>query len=205
MSIVPRSVLAALSAALVLGAFSVGAEPVPQTPEALGGRLFYSQQFTNCAECHKLAETEMDRAETFANYSYHNMGTPENRALREMNGVLFGTVDRGLWDNPGVDDPAQRGKFRTPTRRNVAVTGPYMHNGVFQDLRTVALFYNTQADARKINPETAEPFGPAPVPGTISLVQLEIGSALDDQRIDALVAFLETLTDARYVHLLEDN
>ncbi|ARE40725.1 Cytochrome c551 peroxidase [Rhodovulum sp. P5] len=176
--------------------------------EELGRLLFFSQQFTNCAECHKLAKTEMDTAETFTDHSYHNIGTPENRALRAMNGVPLGTVDGGLLDNPAVDDPAQRGKFRTPTLRNVAVTPPYMHNGVFGDLRTVILFYNTyntKAEARKINPETGAPFGPPPVPDTVSLDKLEIGPALDDQRIDALVAFLKTLTDARYEHLLEDQ
>ena len=34
--------------------------------------------------------------------------------------------------------------------------------------------------------------------------ELTIGPALDDQRIDALVAFLATLTDKRYEPLLED-
>jgi cytochrome c peroxidase len=115
-------------------------------------------------------------------------------------------VDEGLGGNPAVDDPAQRHKFRTPTLRNVAVTGPYMHNGVFADLRTVVLFYNTyntRSEARKINPETGAAFGSPMVPETISLEELEQGPALDDQRIDALVAFLETLTDARYEPMLE--
>ncbi|WP_233489155.1 cytochrome-c peroxidase [Rhodovulum sp. 12E13] len=174
--------------------------------EELGRLLFFSPQFTNCAECHQIGTRQMDPAETFTDYSYHNIGTPENRRLREMNGVPLGTVDEGLAGNPAVDDPAQRHKFRTPTLRNVAVTGPYMHNGVFEDLRTVVLFYNTyntRSEARKINPETGAPFGPPMVPQTISLEELEQGPALDDQRIDALVAFLETLTDARYEPLLD--
>ena len=145
--------------------------------------------------------------ETFTDYSYHNIGTPENHDLRAMNGVAPGTIDAGLLDNPQVDDPAQRGKFRTPTLRNVAVTGPYMHNGVFDDLRTVILFYNTyntRSEARMINPETGARFGPAPVPDTVSLDLLKEGPALDDRRIDALVAFLKTLTDARYEDLSDD-
>ncbi len=115
-------------------------------------------------------------------------------------------MDAGLAGNPAVaGDPAQRGKFRTPTLRNVAVTGPYMHNGVFADLRTVILFYNsynTRNEARKINPETGLPFGPPPVPETVNLDLLTAAPALDDKRIDALVAFLKTLTDARYEPLL---
>ncbi|MBV7378459.1 methylamine utilization protein MauG [Maritimibacter sp. DP4N28-5] len=175
--------------------------------EELGRLLFFSQQFTNCAECHKLAASQMDPEETFTDYSFHNIGVPTNTALRAQNGVDPAYVDMGLGGGDHLDDPAEAGKFRTPTLRNVAITAPYMHNGVFEDLRTVVLFYNkynTRSDARQINPETGAPFGPAPVPETLSLEELEIGPALDDRRIDALVAFLETLTDARYEPLLED-
>lgn len=40
---------------------------------------------------------------------------------------------------------------------------------------------------------------------TISLAELEEGDALDTQRIDAIVAFLKTLTDARYEPLLAEQ
>ncbi len=176
--------------------------------EELGRLLFFSQQFTNCNQCHLVARSAMDPRETFSDYLYHNVGTPLNPALRELNGVPQGTIDVGLADNPALDGaPKAMGRFRTPTLRNVAVTGPYMHNGVFADLRTVVLFYNTyntQSEERLINPETGLPFDPPPIPDTLSLEELEHGPALDDQRVDALVAFLKTLTDARYEHLLEE-
>ncbi len=176
--------------------------------EELGRLLFFSQQFTNCNQCHLVARSAMDPRETFSDYLYHNVGTPLNPALRELNGVPQGTIDVGLADNPALDGaPEAMGRFRTPTLRNVAVTGPYMHNGVFADLRTVVLFYNTyntQSEERLINPETGLPFDPPPIPDTLSLEELEHGPALDDQRVDALVAFLKTLTDARYEHLLEE-
>ena len=176
--------------------------------EELGRVLFFSQQFTNCNLCHQLGESLMDPAETFTDYSFHNIGVPENTALREINGFGLGNVDEGLAVNMEVgDDPAMRGRFKTPTLRNVAVTGPYMHNGVFEDLRTVVLFYNqynTAVEDRKINPETGEVFAAPPVPDTLSVEELTHGPALDDQRVDALVAFLKTLTDARYEELLEE-
>lgn len=176
--------------------------------EELGLTLFFSEQFTNCNQCHQVGRSPINPQETFTNYRFHNIGTPENLALRQMNGVVTGTIDEGLAANPAVDGAAsERGKFRTPTLRNVAVTGPYMHNGIFEDLRTVVLFYNiynTRSEARLINPETGAPFGPPQVADTLSIEELEHGPALDDQRIDALVAFLKTLTDARYEHLLED-
>lgn len=176
--------------------------------EELGRVLFFSQQFTNCSLCHRLGTSQMDPRETFTNYRYFNIGTPENTALRAMNGVAPGTVDGGLHQNPAVNgDPATRGQFRVPTLRNVAVTGPYMHNGVFRDLRTVVLFYNSynaRNPARHINPETGQPFAPPPVPETLAMDELTHGPALNDQRIDALVAFLRTLTDARYEPLLTE-
>ncbi|MEO0916654.1 MAG: methylamine utilization protein MauG, partial [Pseudomonadota bacterium] len=175
--------------------------------EDLGRLLFFSEQFTNCNLCHQVSTSQVNPRETFTDYSYHNIGVPQNTALRDINGVEQGTIDEGLFGNPTVDDPGELGKFRTPTLRNVAVTGPYMHNGVFEDLRTVILFYNrfnSRSEARQINPETGAPFGPPPVPATLSVEELTHGPALEDDRIDALVAFLKTLTDARYEHLIEE-
>lgn len=176
--------------------------------EELGRTLFFSEQFTNCNLCHQLRSSPMGTQETFSDYSYHNIGVPRNPAVSLEAGMPADFIDEGLLANPQVSDPAQRGKFRTPTLRNVAVTGPYMHNGVFQDLRTVVLFYNrynSKTEAAQINPETGKPWGAAPVPETLSVPELTHGPALDARRVDALVAFLKTLTDARYEPLLEEE
>lgn len=175
--------------------------------EELGRVLFFSQQFTNCNLCHQLARSAIDPQETFSNYEYHNIGVPVHVELRKLNGVAEGFTDTGLLMNPAVEDAAEAGKFKVPTLRNVAVTGPYMHNGIFEDLRTVVLFYdkyNSRSEARQVNPETGQPWGAPEVEGTLSMEELETGPALDDARIDALVAFMKTLTDARYEHLLEE-
>lgn len=174
--------------------------------EDLGMTLFFSQQFTNCNLCHQLHRTPGAEQETFSNYEYHNIGTPVNTELRKRNGSKADYVDHGLLDNPAVDDVTQSGKFKVPALRNVAVTGPYMHNGVFQDLRTVILFYNkynSKSAKRQINPETGKQWREPEVANNISLEELETGPALEDKRIDALVAFLKILTDKRYEHLLE--
>ncbi|MEQ9693454.1 cytochrome c peroxidase [Shimia sp. SDUM112013] len=175
--------------------------------EELGRLLFFSQQFTNCNLCHQLKRSAIDPEETFTNYEYHNIGTPVNARVRGLNGIGADFVDAGLLANRVVTDKAHEGKFKVPTLRNVAVTGPYMHNGVFEDLRTVVLFYNrynTRAAARQINPETGQPWAPPEVAHSLSFAELTEGPALDDARINALVAFMKTLTDARYEHLLED-
>ncbi len=176
--------------------------------EELGRTLFFSQQFTNCNQCHQLRSSALAEQETFSNYQYHNIGVPKNVRVRAMNGLGDQFVDQGLLDNPQVDDPAQRGKFKVPTLRNVAVTGPYMHNGVFQDLRTVILFYNkynSKSARSQINPETGLPWGQPEVTENLSLKELESGPALDNRRVDALAAFLKTLTDKRYEALLEQQ
>ncbi|MCR8722984.1 c-type cytochrome [Frigidibacter sp. SLM-1] len=173
--------------------------------EELGRLLFFSKQFTNCNICHQVGTSQVAENETFSNYRYFNIGVPENTALREANGQA-GVVDHGLLQNPAVDDPEADGRFKVPTLRNVAVTGPYMHNGVFADLETVVRFYNHYNSRRpeaQINPETGLPWGPPEVPGTVAMTELETGPALDDQRIAAIVAFLKTLTDSRYEYLLD--
>ncbi|MGA7269003.1 MAG: cytochrome-c peroxidase [Aestuariivirga sp.] len=170
--------------------------------EELGRVLFFSNQFTNCSKCHQLKPLGGAEGETFSNYEFHNIGVPVNAELRAVNGLPTSHVDGGLLENAAVGgDPAQKGKFKTPTLRNVAVTAPYMHNGVFKDLRTVILFYNkynAKAARRQINPETGKAWDPPEVDGTLSLEELASGPALKDREIDALVAFLKTLTDKRF-------
>lgn len=175
--------------------------------EDLGRVLFFSQQFTNCNQCHQLSKSAIDPAETFTNYEYHNIGTPVNVAARRENGLGLDHVDLGLLANPLVTDPKQKGKFKVPTLRNIAVTGPYMHNGVFADLRTVVLFYNkynSRSAKRQVNPETGQIWAAPEVATTLSVDLLTHGPALEDERIDALVAFMKTLTDQRYEHLLAE-
>lgn len=174
--------------------------------EELGRVLFFSSQFTNCSQCHKLRAFGGADEETFSNYTFHNIGTPPNRAVRAINGVAADHIDTGLSKNPATGAKVHDGKFKVPSLRNVAVTAPYMHNGVFKNLETVVLFYdkyNSKSPKRQINPETGQPWEAPEVPDNLSIKELESGPALKDKRIDALVAFLKTLTDKRYEHLID--
>ncbi len=173
--------------------------------EELGRVLFFSQ-LINCSSCHLLDTREFSRGEVFSNHRYHNIGVPTNKRVREMNGIDIAHRDLGLLHNPKVDDPAMAGKFKVPSLRNVAVTGPYMHNGVFLDLRTAILFYNRYTLSNRqsqINPESGEPWREAEVKGTIDLELLREGQPMAENHVDALVAFLTALTDRRYEALLE--
>ena len=177
----------------------------PTEEEMLGMTLFFSEQFTNCNQCHQLKLFAESEGETFTNNQYFNVATPVNKELRAANGLGETHVDKGLLENPAVDDPSQAGKFKTPTLRNVAMTAPYMHNGVFGDLKTVVQFYNKfnlRGPARDFDPDTGIPWGEPEVLENIDMEKLEFGDALDDRSIDALVAFMKMLTDQRYEHLV---
>jgi cytochrome c peroxidase len=167
--------------------------------------LFFSQQFTNCASCHMLNNRPASKQEPFSSYEYHNIGIPSNPELRTGNGLGKNYQDEGLFYNALIDDVSQKGRFKTPSLRNVAVTAPYMHNGVFEDLSTVLDYYNkfnSRKKSAKINPETGQPWRKPEVAENMSIKRLEQGPALNKQRLNALEAFLKMLTDERYEHLL---
>ncbi|MDN5088112.1 cytochrome-c peroxidase [Aliarcobacter butzleri] len=170
--------------------------------EDLGKSIFFSNNNNSCANCHVL-KGEDKEGETFTNYQYHNIGTPANNELRAKNGVK--AIDEGLLANSNVSDVAQKGKHKVPTLRNVAVTGPYMHNGVFKDLKTVVEFYDKYNNKdRNIDPETNKPWDEPEVKDNISLQELK-ANKLTDRKVEALVAFMKLLTDKKYEHLLEEQ
>lgn len=170
--------------------------------EDLGRSLFFSNTNVNCATCHKL-KIEDAEEEVFTNYEYRNIGVPRNLKLIANSKLPKDFIDHGLLQNPLVKNKKHDGKFKVPTLRNIAVTAPYMHNGVFKDLRTVVLFYDKYNNPkRKINPETNLPWAGAEVPETIALDELR-AKELTDKKVDALVAFMRLLTDKKYEHLLE--
>ena len=149
-----------------------------------------------CSSCHTVSSK--NNRVLFSNFTYHNLGIPVNKRLRAINGKGEDFIDHGLLSNPEVDDIAEDGKFRTVTLRNVAVTSPYMHNGIFKDLKTVVHFYNTRDVEGAINPETQREWDTAEVPSTVVNPMLIGNLGLTDSEEDDIVAFLKTLTDKRY-------
>ena len=174
--------------------------------EQLGESLFFSNNNTNCKTCHQLKSDLEPEGETFTNYKYENIGTPKNlRALQARVDVGSATnanaTDLGVGKT--VNDASKNGMIKVPTLRNIAITGPYMSNGVFKNLKTVLEFYDHMGEGnRPNNPETGKPWGEPDVKSTINHVDLQM-PALNDKKIEALEAFLKTLTDKRYEHLLK--
>lgn len=172
-----------------------------------GQVLFFSSNLT-CAACHQLQPLRI-KDELFTSFEYHNIGVPVNTSLRSFNGVT--ALDEGLLNNPAVTAESEKGKFKVPTLRNVAVTAPYMHNGIFNELETVIRFYQHAKDLALNspagvvnNPETGAPWGDAEINENIAHDILGKNKQnLNDGEVEALVCFIMSLTDARYESLLD--
>lgn len=165
--------------------------------EQEGEALFIS---SGCIICHN-NEARRDSPTLFTFFGYQNIGIPKNTALRNANNKGETFIDHGLLDNPNIDDSNQDGRFRVPSLRNVAVSAPYMHNGVFKTLKAVVHFYNTRDLNFAINPETNEVWRESEV---LENRFRGIGNlGLNDSQEDAIIAFLKTLTDERYESYIE--
>lgn len=156
----------------------------------------------NCTSCHTMPTAESTQIESlFTNFAYENLGVPKNQLVRHHNGKARNFVDNGLFNHPNVNDRRLKGAFRVPTLRNVAVTPPYMHNGVFRDLSTVVHFYSSRDLRRGRNPETRQRWRLGEVEHTKNTAQL--GSlGLSNADVNDIVTFLHTLTDERFEHLI---
>ena len=91
-------------------------------------------------------------------------------------------------DVVSADRGAGGGRFKPPSLRNIAVRPPYMHDGRFATLRQVVEFYDSGIqDSPDLDLRLRAPDG--------SPKRLH----LTPSQIDALVAFLTTLTDSAFL------
>ena len=175
--------------------------------EEKGRNLFFSD-VSNCMGCHHSADSTSDRNELFTDHKYHNIGLPPNQSFLEKNMLRNKSIDLGLAQNDAIGrKKANLGKFRTPSLRNVAVTGPYMHNGVFSELSTAIHFYNhyiVTRETAELNPETNKKWLGSETPENIATGLLQRGQPISGERMEALIAFLKILTDKEYEHLITD-
>lgn len=115
---------------------------------------------------------------------------PPNQAIffvdrAVVNGVDSGTdvPDNGIGDL--TENPADDGRFKSPSLRNIALTAPYMHDGRHTDLEAVVDFYSFGVQTHpNLDPRLS-------LPGSNEPRRLNLNNA----EIQALIAFLDTLTD----------
>jgi len=158
--------------------------------ELRGLDLFEDEAKGNCAACHPSQPGPGGEAPLFTDFTYDNLGTPPNPdnpfydMPAEHNPDGQGFVDLGL--GGALEDPTEYGKFKVPTLRNISLTAPYMHNGVFTSLHEVVDFYNTR-DAKDI-------WGDQKVAENVNTDEMgDLGLTLSE--VDDIEAFLGTLTD----------
>ena len=129
----------------------------------------------DCSDCH--------RGPMLSDFNMHAEGVAENPLLAE----------------PDAGDG--RFRFRTPTLRNVAVTAPYMHNGMIGTLEEVLAFYdrgrsenpNVSNRRRRRGDDDRRDEIPA-TPGRLSGRFRGVDDMTVQQQED-IIAFLEALTD----------
>ena len=134
--------------------------------EARGEALFFDDR-TECFHCHA--------APFFTDNEFHDIGldlVPPDGGRSEFTMSSF-----------------DAGKFKTPTLRNIAVTGPYMHDGRFATLEDVVAHYS---DGVQRSPNLDATLG-------VHMNNGEAGLELSPEEQADLVAFMLTLTDSDFL------
>lgn len=183
--------------------------------EAKGFALFKDPQKGNCMACHAgTPDSKKPSDWLFTDHTYDNLGIPRNRAIPQNQDPH--DYDLGLCQQKDIAKHAPKsvdvnslcGAFKVPSLRNSALTAPYGHNGFFGNLRDVVKFYAT----RDTNPElwyarnadgSVNTYDDLPKKYHKNVNISEVPydrkrgeePRLNDEEIDALVAFLNTLTD----------
>jgi cytochrome c peroxidase len=132
--------------------------------EERGRQLFVGDK-AKCFDCHRM--------EDFTNDEFKNIGLYNGGTLN----------DSGLFNITKKE--SDLGNFKTPGLRNIAVTAPYMHNGMFNTLEAVMEYYN--------NPQEM-------VTGSINMddaLKKPLGLIRKEKK--DIIAFLKTLTDKKYL------
>ncbi len=154
-----------------------------------GLEMFFSEKL-ECFHCHggfNFSQSVNFRGKAFAEIEFHNTG-------------LYNIDSKGAYpaDNTGINEitlkPEDMGRFRAPTLRNIALTAPYMHNGSIETLRDVIVDHYS-AGGRTIKS------GPNAGVGSKNPFKSNFlsGFSLNEQEIDDIVAFLESLTDESFI------
>ena len=137
--------------------------------EKKGYELFCTEDGADCFHCHGGGGLALMTTNLFYNNGLDNeFNDPEDRSA----------VTGSHWD---------KGAYKAPTLRNIAVSSPYMHDGRFTTLDEVIDFYSEGVkDSENINPLMHHVMG-----GGVHLTDLEKAQ---------LKAFLYTLTDETFMN-----
>lgn len=180
--------------------------------EQRGLSLFTIRQKGNCAQCHTIDVASRDPQKSlFTDFSYRALGLPRSMRIPKNADPAF--IDLGLCERvpvslakgakPPTQNPEECGLFKTPTLRNITITAPYMHNGLFDTLRDAVAFYATRdtdparwfPGGKKFNDLPVRYHANVDVDTPPYQRQSNQRPQLSDAEVDDIVAFLYTLTD----------
>ena len=139
-----------------------------------GETLFFSDRLS-CSRCHSgfnFSDNTTSAADDVRPAQFHNTGQYD--ILSRLN---YPSENFGIYDY--TKKPEDAGKFRAPTLRNIAITGPYMHNGTLATLDAVLDHY--AAGGKGLGNRNKDP--------------LIRGFTLTPAERADLIAFLASLTD----------
>lgn len=160
--------------------FKTGDQNAISASAKLGENLFFSSKF-NCSSCHKPptfgADSTMNYQEHFANIGLYNRGDGS-----------YPDDDQGLFEVTGKD--SDKGKFKTPTLRNLDYTAPYFHDGSATDLNEVLDVF--ESGGRVVDS------GPWKGDGRKNPYKHELIKPIEMSKLDRqhLLDFLQTLNDS---------
>ena len=156
-----------------------------------------------CVSCHVIEQTQA----LFTDNRFHNIGVGINDIQEDVPGLAHeflkaeataSEVDVKVLTNKKTSELGRfavtrsldgLGAFKTPTLRNIDVTGPYMHDGSLKTLREVVEHYNNGGVTKEGDPVNDFLSG--------GIRPLE----LTDEEIDDLVEFMEALTSPEFAEL----
>jgi len=153
-----------------------------------GQELFFSERM-ECFHCHggfNFTQSVSHSGTTISQAEFHNNG------LYNIGGTGDYPLDnRGLWEF--TQRPADMGRFRAPTLRNIELTAPYMHDGSIATLEEVIDHY---ARGGRLISE-----GPLAGDGARSPFRSEliVGFSLTPQEKQDVIEFLKSLTDWEFL------
>jgi len=129
------------------------------------GRKLFVDDNSKCFDCHFGVD--------YTNDDFKNIGLFNGKNLNDSGRYLI------------TRDLADLGKFKTPGLRNIALTAPYMHNGIFKTLEEVVEYYS---NTNRVIPDAYN---------KDESLQKPIYFSERDKK--DLVAFLKTLSDKKYM------
>jgi cytochrome c peroxidase len=171
--------------------YNYGNEPDAISDAARRGEhLFFSGQRAGCFQCH--GSWNFDGQLRFE-------GGPKVRSTF-LNIGLYNVTGKYSYPEPNTGlfqftlRPADVGKFRAPTLRNIAVTAPYMHDGSVLTLSEVIDHYASGGRTISSGPYAGVGHdNPNKAPNVA-------GFQISDSEKKDLIAFLESLTDSDFLH-----